>query len=90
MVVRHSTIVTSKIKKDEDVAMNQMCYKCKYCAWFIAFMVEDSPRYLKHVVKKHRKGNSKLVPVDDWTSDDEKVAKQLEALGYFGGREEMI
>jgi len=90
MPVRHSTIAVQKTRGDEDVALNQICYKCKYCAWFITFTVEDSPRYLKRVVKKYRKGNNKLVPVEDWTSDDEKIAKQLESLGYFGGREEMI
>jgi len=90
MPIRHSTIAFGKVKDDEQVSVNQVCYKCKYCAWFITFTVEDSARYLKHILKKYRKGNKKLVPVEDWTNDDEEIAKRLESLGYFGGREEMI
>ena len=119
MPLRHSYI--SVEDEDEPISINQMSYKCKYCAWFITFNVKDDGKYLQKVMKKYRArdvgcpvckgkghfhtgdidtgkivdelnkvmGTKKLVPVEEWTNEDAEVKRQLEALGYYGGREEM-
>jgi len=50
-------------------------------------MVIDDNKYLKKVVKKYRNGYMRLLPSnDEWSDEDELIKKQLENLGYWGGR----
>lgn len=89
MALRHSVIADPKISlaADEDNDLNVMSYKCPRCAWFIRFNVIDKKRYLKKVIKKYRDGYRKFIPTcDDWSKEQEEIGKQLEALGYWGGR----
>ena len=120
MPLRHS-VVDLPEDNEGGLSINQMSYKCKFCAWFITFRVKDDADYLRKVLKEYRsrnvtcpvcegKGNfetgkvdvnhvvselnkvlavKQLVPVEDWKSDDDEIAKQLEALGYYGGAGEM-
>jgi hypothetical protein len=83
LVLRHSTI---HYHQDENhaVGLNQMCYKCPKCAWFVRFNVIDDKEYLEEV--HEIRGKRGKVPSKDEWSENEEIARQLEGLGYFGGR----
>lgn len=90
MIVRYS-----KVFSDRDPLYgvsgptHQIAMKCPACAWVCRFNVRDDPEYLEVVINA-REGKSLYVPPsEDWLdsdSDDEKIARQLAALGYIGGR----
>jgi hypothetical protein len=85
MALRHSTLTGDKDSEGRDA--NIMCYKCPRCAWFITFYVMDDSSYLSEIRDKYREGYRKFIPsIDDWSDESEEIARQLEALGYFGGR----
>ena len=65
---------------------NHIGYKCPECAWIARFEIQDDKEYLLETVRR-RGGALHFVPdMDAMGGDDERIAKQLEALGYMGGR----
>ncbi len=72
--------------------LNQIEYKCKKCAWTTKFLVEDDQDYLKEVMDMREKGgchrNLFYLKPEQW-AEDEEMKKQLAALGYVGGREDV-
>ena len=89
MVVRHSGIMDIPHAPifGEGNGANLMTYKCAECANVIRLYVVDTCEYLKEIRDKYRDGGVYYVPTDDeWSKEDKDIAKQLAALGYFGGR----
>lgn len=90
MVMRRSRIHTVTdirmhygIKEFRPYAFD-VAYKCPDCGWYMVFGVAVDATYALHI-RELRGGKSDYVlPLEYW-DDDERVAKQLEALGYFGG-----
>ena len=67
--------------------INYVGYKCPDCGWMARFDIDDDSQYLFDVVKM-RGGSLHFQPdSDEWGRESEEIAKQLSALGYFGGRE---
>ena len=98
MGMRHSTLFFHDDENDRN-ELNRMAYKCAECGWFVRFNVIDDTQYLKEVHEKYRNGKSldpkekkfvrgkSLVPTkEEWSDEDKEKARQLEALGYWGGR----
>ena len=84
MVVRNTKLLLDAEKIQ--LPANIMRYKCPNCAWLVDFEVTDTPQYLRRVAR-FRHGATFLVPdTEVWASEDEKIARQLEGLGYFGGK----
>lgn len=87
MALRHSTVYTDTEESPSGGGINAMAYKCPRCAWFITFHIIDDSDYIKRVLEDYRHGNQKLVPeCDNWSEEHEEIGRQLEALGYYGGR----
>jgi len=84
LTLRHSTLAY----KDEgsEFGVNQACYKCSGCGWFIRFNVVDETEYLKEIREKCREKKSLVPDNKKWSDEDEEIGRQLEALGYWGGR----
>ena len=69
----------------KDYAMIQM-FKCPQCGWFAIFNVDEDKEYQKEVFEKRGKVST-ITPTMEQLSEDEQIRQQLEAFGYFGGRE---
>jgi len=81
---RMSNLMKTK-SPNVDWGVNELGYKCKRCGFYQRFFVEAKLDYLDKILKL-RKGNFHYFPpFEEWEEDDEK-ARQLEALGYYGGR----
>jgi len=62
-------------------------YKCPGCGWFAGFELDGDTEYHKRVFEM--RGNvHTITPTKEELSENENIAKQLEGLGYFGGRNE--
>ncbi len=84
LTLRHSTIHYHP-EESHATGLNQACYKCPTCAWFVRFNVIDDREYLEKVHEiRGRRG--KIPSKSEWSEENEDIARQLEALGYFGGR----
>ena len=84
MVVRHTRLMLETDRTS--LPANVMCYKCPNCAWLVTFEITDTVQYLRRVAKL-RHGALFLVPdTEVWASEDDEIARQLEGLGYFGGK----
>ena len=72
--------------------LNQLEYKCKKCAWTTKFLVETSGGYLSGIMDKREKAgyHRHLYHQEpgEW-AEDKEIEKQLQALGYVGGREDL-
>jgi len=89
MALRHSVIFVGQNDDNEgkERNINQMSYKCPKCAWFVRFMVVDDAKYLRKVKNQYRFGLMPFLPtIDDWSEENEEIGRQLEALGYWGGK----
>ena len=64
----------------------QIAYKCPSCGYHIRFNISDSKEYIDKILEM-RHGNTHHHDFEK-LGEDERVAKQLEGLGYFGGRSE--
>ena len=90
MVVRHTRIILLKLTPlfGDGLGANIFTYKCAECASIARFFVPDNHEYLEMVKTQYRNGQDIYIPTDtEWTAEDNKIAAQLEALGYFGGRD---
>lgn len=82
----------SKVFPARDVAYgiseptNQMAYKCPECAWVCRFNVVDEQGYIKELLDRRGGVDLYVPPVETWISENEQIRRQLEALGYVGGR----
>lgn len=85
MIMRFSDIDLRDIRHI-NAFTNRVVYKCPSCAWIARFDVEDDYDYLYGIVKE-RCGVVCFVPdSEEWAKESESIRKQLEALGYVGGR----
>lgn len=87
MLLRFSEIAFDDKIRGSKTCINHICYKCPVCAWIVRFDVGDDEDYLFSVLKM--RGNAMHFQPDasEWIGESEKMARQLEGLGYFGGRE---
>jgi len=87
MVVRHTGIFLHKFVPvwGAGIGINMISYKCSQCAHVIRFYVPDEMEYLKKIYDM-RGGTWYIPSVEEWSEEDEEVGRQLQALGYFGGR----
>ena len=73
-------------------ALNQIEYKCKKCAWTTKFLVEAGGAYLTEIMDMREKAGYHrhlyYMPPEEW-NEDKEIEKQLAALGYCGGREDI-
>jgi hypothetical protein len=60
-------------------------YKCPACGWFAVFEPEADKEYLKGILAM-RAGQNTITPTVKELSEDKEIERQLESLGYFGGR----
>ena len=60
-------------------------YKCPTCGWFALFEIDKDKDYQKAVYEKRGKVHT-ITPTVDELNEDKNIARQLEGLGYFGGR----
>ena len=60
---------------------NQIAMKCPECGFHQRFNIMDDKDYIQSLYDS--RGKSHYSPVDEW-EDNEKIKKQLEALGYWG------
>ena len=83
MAIRHGTAAYASPGE----GVNVLAYKCPRCAWFIQFFIVDEVEYIDEIIDKHRGGSYRFVPLcDDWSDENEEIGRQLEAMGYWGGR----
>ena len=72
--------------------LNQIEYKCIKCAWTTKFLVEAPADYLLKVqdIREKQGFNRNLyyMTPEEWLKNKE-IEKQLSALGYMGGREDI-
>ena len=69
----------------KDYSMIQK-YKCPSCGWFAMFELDVDNDYQKKVFERRGKEHT-ITPTVSELSEDEEIARQLEGLGYFGGRD---
>lgn len=89
MVLRHSRILTKGHYPlwGPGKSVNMISMKCAGCACVEKFHVPDDIEYLKEIREKFRGGMQLFIPTkEEWTAEDIRIAEQLEALGYYGGR----
>ena len=67
-------------------AGNQMAFKCQKCGSHIKFNIVDDREYMEKI--QAIRGSGQHHPISEW-EENEQIKKQLEALGYWGGREEV-
>jgi len=85
MIMRFSDLDLRDVNKT-GVYINYVCYKCPDCAWIARFDIQDTYEYLLGIFKM-RQGTAHFVPdSSEWERDDTEVKRQLQALGYMGGR----
>ena len=84
MRLRHTTLLFHD-NDDYKYELNQACYKCPRCGWFVRFNIIDDTDYLKEVDAKYRPRKSYHPTLEEW-SEDKETERQLEGLGYWGGR----
>jgi len=68
---------------------NSLGFKCPECAWFVRFYVEDEPEYLKKILDLRNGANIFYPRYKEWAEEDKRIAEQLQALGYWGGRDDV-
>jgi uncharacterized Zn finger protein len=85
MSLRHTTLHFHDDGRDQN-ELNQVAYKCAECGWFVRFNVIDDTSYLKEIHEKYRKKKVHTPSKEEWSDEDKEKARQLEALGYWGGR----
>jgi len=89
MVVRHSGILYEECMPifGKGMGVNMMTYKCPKCANVIRFKLPWDMEYLRKIKDGFRGGNTWYTPTkEEWTEESMEIARQLTALGYFGGR----
>lgn len=93
MIVRYSKVFTERdMAYGIAGATHQIAMKCPACAWVCRFNVRDDQEYLNEIIAARDGHNMYVPPAVEWTdsdSDDEKIRRQLEALGYVGGRSDV-
>jgi len=67
------------------IPFNELGYKCKRCGYFQRFDILEELEYINEVIKRRDGEATYIPPLEEWSEDDE-TARQLEGLGYFGGR----
>lgn len=85
MSLRHTTLHFHDDGKNRN-ELNQVAYKCTNCGWFVRFNVIDDTPYLKEISENFRTKRSHHPSKEEWSDEDKETARQLEALGYWGGR----
>jgi len=84
LMFRGSLIMKPK-SKEQIIGMNKVGFKCKRCGFYRPFYVEDTKEYLGKILKIRNDVSLFTPNWETWSEDDEK-RRQLEALGYIGGR----
>jgi hypothetical protein len=88
MFMRYSEIgLDDKVTGNTKTNINYVGYKCPDCGWMARFDIDDDHQYFWDVVKMRGGGMHFQPDSDEWGRESDKVAEQLAALGYFGGRE---
>ncbi len=64
----------------------KVAYKCPMCAWVAYFFVPCDHIYWTKILMIRKNVTLYYPPLEVWSSEDKKIAEQLESLGYFGGR----
>lgn len=64
----------------------KIAYKCAKCAWLVTFQITTENEYWTKTLLL--RGNRMLYypPLEVW-NEEKSIRRQLEGLGYFGGRE---
>jgi len=72
-------------KDGEFIPTNVVGYKCPTCALVRRWNVAIRPSEFDSLLAIRGGNDVYYPPIEEWTEDD-RIAQQLEALGYFGGR----
>jgi hypothetical protein len=97
MILRYSQLLSKKMggKYGVTEATNQIAMKCYKCGWWTIFNVnheitgyseKSELLYLKKILKLRKNKTHYLPTTDEWKDESEEVRRQLEVLGYVGGR----
>jgi len=86
MFMRYSQLVPKHLEFSRLAGQkNQVEYKCMKCGWVARFFIDEDEEYLDKVKGwRIQRGLSE----HQWEEDEEKK-KQLQTLGYLGGREDL-
>ena len=86
MICRYSAVFPEpNLLHGFTVAGNQLAFKCPTCGYHIRFNVPDDKEYIDKIYAL-RQNKSYHHSLEEW-EENELIKKQLEALGYWGGRE---
>jgi len=85
MILRYSEIALKKAKNERgyDPRYNAIEYKCWTCGNTVVFCIHDDMEYLEELLNRRNGVPLYYPPVSQWASEDEEIAKKLEALGYL-------
>lgn len=97
MILRYSQLISKKKGKPYAVteATNQQAWKCARCGWWTMFNInheitgyseKSELKYMKKVFKLRGNNTFYLPTTKEWIDENEEIRKQLESLGYVGGR----
>ena len=90
MVLRYSHIIMKDVWSwATSKPSNSLGFKCPKCAWYVRFYVEDEPKYLKKILDLRNGANLFYPRYKEWADEDKEIARQLQALGYWGGRDDI-
>ena len=99
MFLRYSQLIIEGLRLyGEDNVFDQQAWKCARCAWVQRFNIEermveeadhDNQEYLTKIYELRKEDGKEnglyLPPIEEWSEDEER-RRQLEGLGYIGGR----
>jgi len=87
MFIRYTQIIPDRDRVlGVSEPVNQVAFKCPECAWVARFNVRDKKEYLEEIINRRNGRLLYLPPKDEWEKESEEIARQLESLGYVGGR----
>ena len=88
MFCRYTAAIMDRvIMRSGNRACNELAYKCPECALVWRFIVPDSKSYIKKMLKMRKGIVMYYPPVTVWAKINDKIRRQLAALGYVGGME---
>lgn len=97
MILRYSQLISKKKGRPYAVTevTDQQAWKCWKCGLWIQFNInheitghteESELRYIKKIYNLRGKNTFYLPTTKEWVDENKEIEKQLEALGYVGGR----
>jgi len=97
MILRYSQLISKKVGMKYAVteSTNQIAMKCWNCASWITFNInyeitgyseESEHKYLQKILKLRNNKTLYLPTTQEWKDENKEIARQLETLGYFGGK----